>query len=182
MVHEQQPETHVITDPRVLKAVSDPLRRSILSAFAEAPCTTKQVAGSLGIRTNKLYHHVDVLANAGLLRLVETRAKRGTTEKYYIAVAKHFVMDPGLLGDKSKSQTSVISAANEFLAKSSENTVTEDQHPMFVLKSSVRLTPEQIEEVQAKLEEVVSTFTEDAQEGPTYSFVAMAYPVQKGAA
>jgi len=87
-------ETLEITDPETWKLLSDPLRRTILGAFAQEPKTTKQVSKELGIQSNKLYHHVELLCKHELLRLVETRPKRGTTEKYLQAVARRFLVKP----------------------------------------------------------------------------------------
>ena len=64
------------------------------SASLNGPKPTKQVADELGEKPTRLYHHVSVLERAGLIRLVETRPKRGTTEKYFAAVAERFEIDP----------------------------------------------------------------------------------------
>jgi len=77
-----------------VRAIADPLRIRILNALCEKPMTTKQVAEHLGENINKLYHHVDALEAAGLVKLVETKRNRGTLEKYFQAVAKHFTLSP----------------------------------------------------------------------------------------
>jgi len=71
-----------------MRALAHPLRLRILELFAEAPRTTKQVADLLGEPPTRLYHHVAALERAGLLRLTETRKNRGTTEKWYEAIAR----------------------------------------------------------------------------------------------
>ena len=71
-----------------LRALAHPLRLRVLEVFAEAPRTTKQVADLLGEPPTRLYHHVAALERAGLLRLTETRKNRGTTEKWYEAIAR----------------------------------------------------------------------------------------------
>jgi predicted ArsR family transcriptional regulator len=71
-----------------LRALAHPLRLRILELFAECPRTTKQVAGLLGEPPTRLYHHVNALERAGLLQLKETRANRGTVEKWYGADAR----------------------------------------------------------------------------------------------
>src|SRR5438128_4537285 len=71
-----------------MRALAHPLRLRIIELFAEAPRTTKQVAELLGQPPTRLYHHVAALERAGLLRLVETRQNRGTTEKWYEAAAR----------------------------------------------------------------------------------------------
>jgi DNA-binding transcriptional ArsR family regulator len=70
-----------------LRALAHPLRLRILELFAECPRTTKQVADLLGEPPTRLYHHVNALERAGLLLLKETRANRGTVEKWYAADA-----------------------------------------------------------------------------------------------
>lgn len=76
-----------------LKAIADPLRQRLLEQFHQQPATTKQVAERLGLKPTRLYHHVAKLERAGLIRLVETRPVRGTTEKYYSAVAGKLQID-----------------------------------------------------------------------------------------
>jgi DNA-binding transcriptional ArsR family regulator len=71
-----------------MRALAHPLRLRLLELFAEAPRTTKQAADLLGEPPTRLYHHVAALERAGLLRLKETRKNRGTTEKWYEAIAR----------------------------------------------------------------------------------------------
>jgi DNA-binding transcriptional ArsR family regulator len=77
-----------------LRALAHPLRLRVLEVFAQQPRTTKQVAVLLGEPPTRLYHHVAALERAGLLRLTETRKNRGTTEKWYEAVARSFEDPP----------------------------------------------------------------------------------------
>jgi DNA-binding transcriptional ArsR family regulator len=88
---------HRLTTLKQLKALTDPLRLRVLEAFVQQQATTKQVAALLGENATKLYHHVQILEQAGLLRLMETRKNRGTVEKYYRAVAEDFTVDRKLL-------------------------------------------------------------------------------------
>lgn len=66
-----------------LRALAHPLRLKLLEAFARGPRTTMQVAAEMGEPPTRLYHHVNALATAGILRLKSTRQVRGTTEKYF---------------------------------------------------------------------------------------------------
>ena len=77
-----------------LRALAHPLRLRLIELFGEAPRTTMQVAELLGQPPTRLYHHVNALERAGLLQLRETRPKRGTTEKWYQAVAQSFQSAP----------------------------------------------------------------------------------------
>jgi len=91
---DERAEAFVVETLEQIKALTHPLRQRILECFALSARTTKQVAEELGEKPTRLYHHVSALARAGLIHLVETRPKRGTTEKYYAAVARRFEIDP----------------------------------------------------------------------------------------
>ena len=80
-----------------VRLLAHPLRLRLLEAFAVAPCTTKQAAERLGEPPTRLYHHVNAMERAGLLRLRETRPNRGTIEKYYEPVSRWFEVDPTLM-------------------------------------------------------------------------------------
>ena len=89
---KQVAESYVLRELGQVRALTDPLRQRLLRAFAGEPQTTKQIAHSLRENPTKLYHHVNKLARARLLRLVRTQQKRGTTERYYQATAKQFAV------------------------------------------------------------------------------------------
>lgn len=95
-------EIYAVTELTQIKALADPLRQRVLGAFCKGPATTMQVAESLGEKPHKLYHHVSILEEASLITLVETRPKRGTTEKYFEAVAKSFIIDQPLLSTQEQ--------------------------------------------------------------------------------
>jgi DNA-binding transcriptional ArsR family regulator len=88
-----QADSLTLSDVRQVKVLADPLRIRILEELCTAERTTKQVAERLGEKPTKLYHHVEALERVGLIRLARTRQKRGTIEKYYIAVARQFRTD-----------------------------------------------------------------------------------------
>ena len=71
-----------------LRALAHPLRIRLLEAFARGPRTTMQVAAELGEPPTRLYHHVNALERASVLRLVDRRQVRGATEKYYAVASK----------------------------------------------------------------------------------------------
>src|SRR5688572_15754608 len=88
-----QDETYTLSDLEQVKVLADPLRIRILEALCQQERTTKQVAQILGEKPTKLYHHVEALERVGLIRLSRTQQNRGTTEKYYLAIARTFRAD-----------------------------------------------------------------------------------------
>jgi DNA-binding transcriptional ArsR family regulator len=89
-------DMYTMTSLEQVKVVADPLRVSILEALCLEARTTKQVAEILGEKPTRLYHHMDALSEAGLIRLVDTRQVRGTVEKYYRSVGRAFRADPAI--------------------------------------------------------------------------------------
>jgi len=89
-------DIYTITDLEQVRLLADPLRLQILEHFCQEPRTTKQVAELLGEKPTKLYYHVEGLERVGLIKLVETRKKRGTLEKYYEGVAKQIRVDQSI--------------------------------------------------------------------------------------
>lgn len=69
-----------------LRALAHPLRLRLFELLSRTPRTTMQVAALLGEPPTRLYHHMNALERAGLVRLHETRPVRGTIEKYYQSV------------------------------------------------------------------------------------------------
>ena len=94
----RQPEQAAVltlTNLDQIKLLAEPIRLRLLGAFGEEK-TTKQAADELGEKPTRLYHHVEALERAGLIVLTRTAPNRGTTEKYYRAVARAFRGEVGV--------------------------------------------------------------------------------------
>lgn len=90
---EAQDTDHLtISRPEQLQALGDATRWRILGALLEGPMSVQELAQALGRAKGTVGHHVRVLADAGLIRLAETRRVRGVTEKRYARVASRFVL------------------------------------------------------------------------------------------
>lgn len=92
----------LIQDRETLKVMADPLRSQILDILLNAPHTTKQVAGKLGLSSSKLYYHFNLLEKYGLIQVVETRQVANLVEKHYQAVATSFDLAPGLIATNTE--------------------------------------------------------------------------------
>lgn len=89
--------TFLIETAEQLKAVSEPLRQRLLEQFA-GPATVKQAAARLGLPLTRLYHHVDLLLAAGLIRIAGEEKKRAVTERSFETVARRFAVSPAAFG------------------------------------------------------------------------------------
>jgi DNA-binding transcriptional ArsR family regulator len=173
---------------RQVRALSDPLRLSLMAAFA-APKTTKQVADALGLPPTRLYHHVLELENAGLLELVRTSQKRGTQEKYYRSIGTRFAIDPavfeGAAPDAALAQYRTVigpaleTAGNEILESlrmsSSGVPASADRQELPLLLSQLALTVPRarLKALIEQLERWVADARETSQDDDVVSYGAL---------
>jgi DNA-binding transcriptional ArsR family regulator len=108
-----------LTDLERLKLLAEPIRLRLLGAFMDEK-TTKQVATELGEKPTRLYHHVAALERAGLLELTRTAPNRGTTEKYYRAVARTFRGNVGVLQSGAPAGAELGSVVRTMLATTAD--------------------------------------------------------------
>ena len=134
--HEQA-DVLTMTSLEQVRVLADPLRLRLLEALCSEARTTKQVALLLDEKPTRLYHHVEALAKAGLIRLCDTRQVRGTVEKYYLAVAKTFRADPKLFrqmeaagGDEREALADVITNLLETTAGEVRDLVLSGKHDL----------------------------------------------------
>jgi hypothetical protein len=107
------------------------------------------------------------LEKAGLIRLTHTRKNRGTTEKYFAAIARQFRAASDLFSDESADDQ--MDAIRPMIHTIFDNTTMEllrlvDSHQSGDLLEEeggllsyieMHLPPEQLEEVQQKLKDVL---------------------------
>ena len=175
--NHEQVDSYQISNLDQVKALAHPLRVRIVETLASSdPMTTKQVAELLGEKPTRLYHHVDLLQKAGLIQLTHTKKNRGTTEKYYEAIARQFRAASDLFSDENPDAQA--NAIRPMIHTIFDNTTAEllrliDAHkPGDSLEDEggslsdieMHLPQEQIEEVQGKLKDVMDlleSFDED---------------------
>lgn len=83
----------VVDDLAQLKAMSNSYRIQIIHAFENEPATAKQLSEKLGEPHSKVNYHLKTLEKVGIVRLVCQKPKYGVIEKYYLPVAKNFILD-----------------------------------------------------------------------------------------
>jgi hypothetical protein len=93
--------TFLIETPEQLRALAEPLRQSLLEQFCR-PATIKAAAGRLGVPVTRLYHHVDQLLAAGLIRIAREEKRRAVSERFFQAVARRFAVSPAAFGGGSR--------------------------------------------------------------------------------
>ena len=112
---QEQPEAHhemihpqdffMIADLETLKVVSDPLRLNILNRLRGEARTAKELARALHLSQTKLYYHLGLLEQHGLIRVTGTRLVSGILEKQYQASAYKLSVDPVLFAPTPTTPT-----------------------------------------------------------------------------
>src|SRR4029450_11785435 len=73
-----------------LRALADPLRSMILALLLERAGTVTELVSAIGRPKSTVAHHVAVLVDAGMLKVVRTRRVRAIDERYYGRTARIF--------------------------------------------------------------------------------------------
>ena len=156
-----------IEDIATLRVLSDPMRLAILELLVE-PATVTALADELDVPRTRLYRHLHRLEEAGLVKTVQTRQVRGTTESSYQAVADRFVPTPELLADApldevAEAALSVIfdTTRAELGARIRSGAISLNQsqsarRTLSLGRQVVRLTDRQAEELMEEMEQLVA--------------------------
>lgn len=108
---QNSPESVIlIQDLELLRVISDPLRLKIFRTVASLNragdlCSVKRVSEELGIPPAKLYYHVKMLENHGLLEAAETRIVSGIVEKLYRVTAQRISVSNELFESEKDRET-----------------------------------------------------------------------------
>ena len=88
-----------------MRAISDPLRTTILGLLHERAASVTELASALERPKSTVAHHVHVLAEAGLLRVVRTRRVRAIEERFYGRTARMFYVGLGRHGRRARCRS-----------------------------------------------------------------------------
>jgi DNA-binding transcriptional ArsR family regulator len=154
------PRLTVATEQQ-FKALSDMVRSRILGVIQHQPLTAKQIAQRLQATPGAIGHHLHVLEEAGLVKVVARRLTRGIVASYYTRSARIFDYDlpPDIRGFLSLNldifsrvqaevMDSIISYEEEDLARS-------DAFP------HARLAPEKAMEYQRRFVTLINELIEE---------------------
>jgi DNA-binding transcriptional ArsR family regulator len=151
---------HVST-PEHFKALAHPLRHRLLFALVR-PATIGQLAAALGSQKGNIAHHLKVLREAGMVRVVATRTVRGGTEQYYQRAARRLELGHG------------TAATPVFLQAIAEELAGAEEEPLLVLRN-VRLTAAAAAELTATLSTLADGLTDAGPEERRYGLLISLY-------
>lgn len=162
----QLDDVTVVSSEREYRAFQHELRRRILAELLSGAASIEMLARALGRPKGTVGYHVQVLARAGLIRVLEERPVRGITEKLYGRTARTVAFaEPYRL---PAARTMLHQAARE---------LKEDPDGVVTLRH-VRIPRHRALEFRARLVELTLEFIETPPEDvPPWGLAVALYPV-----
>jgi DNA-binding transcriptional ArsR family regulator len=167
-------DTIELTTAEQVRAISDPLRTTILGLLHERAATVTELASAVKRPKSTVAHHVNVLAGAGLLRVVRTRRVRAIDERYYGRTARMFYVGLGRRADGVPLPPDF----NDFEVAAKESVAAYDVGQLRAFIRHARIAEEQAAEFWDRIEQVIHEFDRLPRSGDTaYGFAVGLYPM-----
>lgn len=96
-------EVFEIDDAETLEMLVDPLRVEMIERLFD-PASVTELAEAMKVPRTRLYHHIRLLEEAGMIRVVETRQRGAIPEKVYRAAAKTYTPSERFLAESPPDQ------------------------------------------------------------------------------
>ena len=168
-------ESLEITEPAQYRAMFEPTRMEIVSFLLERAATTSELAIALDNPKGTVGHHLKVLEEAGLVRVVRTKRVRALEARYYGRTARVFLYH-GIGEARTQSQRVLANAAAEIARVPAE---TELPHTGNIRYA--RIPAERAEEWIQRLNSLLIEYSRQPRGGElTYALVVGLYPTDRG--
>ncbi len=136
--------------PEQLKALGDPLRLRICDLVLERAMSVNELAARVDRPPGSVAHHVAVLVDAGILRVVRTRRVRAVEERFYGRVARTIVLPP---------TPGELPFVRDMLAEIDHDRRARERSG-FVTFRHARIAPARVAEFARRLEDLAAEFVD----------------------
>jgi DNA-binding transcriptional ArsR family regulator len=166
-------DTIEVSTAAQVRAYADPLRMTLLDLVLERAATVAELAEAVARPKSTVAHHVNVLVDAGLMRVVRTRRVRAIDERFYGRTGRTIYASirrrPGDTGMPVCINGLSLAAAESVPAHEADDLCTTLRH--------ARIPRERAMEFWHRVEELTREFAKLPREGDTvYGFAAGIYP------
>ncbi len=161
-----------LTAPAQVRAIGHPLRTTILGLLHERAATVTQLAEATDRPKSTVAHHVKVLAEAGLLRVVRTRKVRAIDERFYGRTARMFYVPV-----ERATAADLPLDFNDFEVAAQESAAAYRDRKLWGFIRHARIPEERAAEFWERIAALVREFDELPRSGTTvYGFAVDIYP------
>src|SRR5438874_5933303 len=165
-----------LTTPSQVKAISHPLRTTILSLLHERAATVAELAAAVERPKSTVAHHVKVLTEAGLVRVGRTRRVRAIEERFYGRTARMFYVSV----ERSAEGDELPRDFNDFEVAAAESAAAFRDGKLWGFIRHARISEAQASEFWKRMAELVTDFDQLPRSGDTmYGFAVGVYPTDQ---
>jgi DNA-binding transcriptional ArsR family regulator len=169
-------ERRALTDPVQVKALGHPLRNTILGLLHERAATVTELAAAVKRPKSTVAHHVKVLADAELVRVVRTRRVRAIEERFYGRTARMFYVSV----ERSREDDDMPRDFNDFEVAAGESAAAFRDGKLWGFIRHARISKKQASEFWERMAELVTEFDRLPRSGDTvYGFAVGVYPTDQ---
>src|SRR4051794_1069694 len=162
-----------LTRPDQVKALGHPLRNTVLGLLHERAATVSELAVAVERPKSTVAHHVKVLAEAGLVRVVRTRRVRAIEERFYGRTARMFYVAV----ERSPEGDEMPRDFNDFEVAARESEYAYRDGKLWGFIRHARITEPQASAFWERMAELVEEFDRLPRSGDTmYGFAVGVYP------
>jgi DNA-binding transcriptional ArsR family regulator len=162
-----------LTSPRQVKAISHPLRNTILGLLHERAATVTELAVAVERPKSTVAHHVKVLTEAGLVQVVRTRRVRAIEERFYGRTARMFYVGV----EQSPDGEDMPRDFNDFEVAAQESATAYQNGKLWGFIRHARISEQQASEFWERMAKLVAEFERLPRSGrTTYGFAVGVYP------
>jgi DNA-binding transcriptional ArsR family regulator len=177
-----------IDDIETLKLLANPIAMAVVE-FLSRPLSATELARKLEVPRTRLYHHLNRLADRGIIKVAATRKVGAIEERLYQVVARTYRASAKLVGSAEFGEqielvlTAILDATRSELARALQLGVAKlDQRSGLrstaLGRSRVNLAPEDAHAFVAELEALERRMEKaEVEDGVPYAFVFTMYPV-----
>jgi DNA-binding transcriptional ArsR family regulator len=166
-------ERIALTTPTQVKAISHPVRTTILHLLHERAATVTELAVALERPKSTVAHHVKVLTEAGLVQVVRTRRVRAIDERFYGRTARMFYVGV----ERSPEGDELPRDFNDFEVAAGESAAAFRDGKLWGFVRHARISEAQASAFWERMAELVTEFDELPRSGETvYGFAIGVYP------
>jgi DNA-binding transcriptional ArsR family regulator len=167
------PDTVEVSTLEQLRAIADPLRATILDLVLERAATVAELAAAVERPKSTVAHHVNVLVQAGMLRVVRTRRVRAIDERYYGRTGR--TLSVGVVRRPGDPETPVC--VNGLSVAAAESVPAHEADTLYTTLRHARIPAQAASQFWQRVEALIREFTQMPRSGDTvYGFAAGLYP------
>jgi len=165
-----------LTTPVQVKALSHPLRTTILGLLHERAATVAELAVAVERPKSTVAHHVKVLTQAGLVQVVRTRRVRAIDERFYGRTARMFYVAV----EQTPEGEQLPRDFNDFEVAALESADANRSGKLWGFVRHARISETQVSEFWERMAKLVSEFEQLPRSGDTmYGFALGVYPTDQ---